>query len=468
MPILEGYTDEEKRRLGLLPDTIEAINAGFPPSPAPIVPEAPVAPQPAPGFDFSGAPPQQDLVVPRALPADRLELAAQGKREGIDREVSATFAGMTDREKEFNRYQKEIGRIRAEDELEESTIMSNIRNRMGDHERKLDEFRSMKVDPNRFFTDPDGSRNWTNTAIASIASAMGAFGAAMTGSPNFAQQIMQKAIDRDIQGQKDNINKKGAEIDESNNLLAQNFRLYKTEQQANLATRAQVGTLYASKLDNIAAGAKDATRLAQLGQIKAGIEEGVVKDTMQLERLTSAEERAESAERRLSRESDAQIGLIEAKKSQITDQEDGGKLKRLPASVVQGIAGLKNANLMLDNLGKDWTDKANNWWSGMSQYFVATDATSYNDRRKPTAQVIGQILEGGKLTDSDFARYMNMLPTAGDGEDRKNNKIKALKELLRIKREGEGRSLTAAGYETRGIGAPAPGSLESLGAVPNR
>jgi hypothetical protein len=69
------------------------------------------------------------------------------------------------------------------------------------------EIRDFQVDPDRLW-----KQKGTAAEIgAAIAQALGAFGAGLTGGPNYAMQIIQTAIDRDIQAQRDDIaNKRGS------------------------------------------------------------------------------------------------------------------------------------------------------------------------------------------------------------------------------------------------------------------
>lgn len=118
------------------------------------------------------------------------------------------------------------------------------------------EYKSGRVDPKRIFSGEGGELRQIGAAIAS---ALGAFGAAMTGSGNFAQQIIQSSIDRDIEAQKEEIRVKGAAADNAlNDLMSRRM----TQGQAEAALRAQM-------LDYSAAVAR--WRQAQYGDENARI-----------------------------------------------------------------------------------------------------------------------------------------------------------------------------------------------------
>jgi len=91
--------------------------------------------------------------------------------------------------------------------LERKKAIEDDYNRMlAATQKERDAAMSAKVDPNRLFHGNGGAAN----AIASaIAVGLGAFGSSLARSPNYAQQIVQAAIDRDVDSQRDQINRKG-------------------------------------------------------------------------------------------------------------------------------------------------------------------------------------------------------------------------------------------------------------------
>lgn len=78
-----------------------------------------------------------------------------------------------------------------------------------------------KVDPGRLFSGPVGAI----AAIgATIGNALAAYGAIKGGSQNFAQQMIQAAIDRDVQAQVDEFNRLGAYADNTYAELMQRYQ----------------------------------------------------------------------------------------------------------------------------------------------------------------------------------------------------------------------------------------------------
>lgn len=82
-------------------------------------------------------------------------------------------------------------------ERERRETMARISQR---YDAAIEEARNARVDPNRFFA----SRGVAGTIGVAIASALGGFGAAMTGGANTAVDVINRAIDRDIAAQEAN------------------------------------------------------------------------------------------------------------------------------------------------------------------------------------------------------------------------------------------------------------------------
>ena len=113
------------------------------------------------------------------------------------------------------------------------------------------DYAEARIDPNRMFRGSDG----TAKAIgAALSSGLGAFGAALTKTPNFAMQLIDSAIERDIRGQEaeiavkrqaaDNaltdLTKSGLTMEQSKGLLRQLQKEYAAKQAATLVAGNQI------------------------------------------------------------------------------------------------------------------------------------------------------------------------------------------------------------------------------------
>lgn len=135
-----------------------------------------------------------------------------------------------------------------------------------------------------------------------------------------------------------------------------------------------------------------------------------------------------------------------------------GDMKNLPASAAEQLGELKTQFSAAEDLYKDWSSKV----GGVSsiggyiqlrggQYVPNTDLASYRDNLRQKAQMIGKALEGGKLTDVDYEKYIHFLPQAGDTTERAQQRIKLLMEEIAKKRANLLESYGQAGYSTGGF-----------------
>lgn len=114
------------------------------------------------------------------------------------------------------------------------------------------------------------------------------------------------------------------------------------------------------------------------------------------------------------------------------------KANSLPTSVKLSLAEMdaaQEAMLKLDaskpKSDGGLYDRAKNW--GAATLGIGEQG-DYQNQLNVAAQIIGGILEGGKLTDPDYARYQRMMPGPGDSGERQESKIKAVWELLQLKK----------------------------------
>lgn len=127
--------------------------------------------------------------------------------------------------------------------------------------------------------------------------------------------------------------------------------------------------------------------------------------------------------------------------------------KQMPASEGAQIGELDAAVATLDDLFADWESNANEefWPDAIAAKLPGTAASRYTDKQKAAAQTVGTILEGGKLGEADLPRYLNLLPSAGDGKERAEAKVKTLKKMLGDKRAAKLNGLGRAGFDVRGF-----------------
>ena len=125
---------------------------------------------------------------------------------------------------------------------------------------------------------------------------------------------------------------------------------------------------------------------------------------------------------------------------------EGGGGKPVTAGDAAKIAELDAADKLIDNAEREYMALASGRGSGLKSYLPFTDARKYDENRANSAQVIGGIIEGGKLTDADFARYTERLPSPFDTNDKAKYKFDQLRKILKEKRNAVVNTLGDVGY----------------------
>lgn len=131
---------------------------------------------------------------------------------------------------------------------------------------------------------------------------------------------------------------------------------------------------------------------------------------------------------------------------------------QLPAGEAAEIAGLEAAQGTLDDLWSAYNTKASEWYSGATQHLPGSKAAQYTDLQKAAAQTIGTIMEGGKLTDADLQKYMKLMPSPSDTDERAAAKKANLEKMLKTSREAKLRGAGQAGFNVKGFPAENSGA----------
>jgi len=138
--------------------------------------------------------------------------------------------------------------------------------------------------------------------FSGLAVAFGSFGASMTGGPNYALQIVNDRVNREIDAQKNEIDKKKGKVTELGRLLQQNENLLGDATAARKLARAQTYTALASEMETRYKGAAlgpqqreaiNALRATAATEM-AGLQKDVV-ETIAARNLVGANERRAQA-----------------------------------------------------------------------------------------------------------------------------------------------------------------------------
>lgn len=156
----------------------------------------------------------------------------------------------------------------------------------------------------------------------------------------------------------------------------------------------------------------------------------------------------------------AQMGFEEAKMK--ANQKGAGE--RITASQASDLGDLSVLKDQARNIGDEWMKIFGKRDQGLAAR-LGSAAASYNPespenifdaQRKEWAQQIGGPLEGGKLSDSDFERYLNnFVPSGFDSKDRAKAKIAAFEKYADSKKTQKIKALKNAGFNLSGFDQPA-------------
>jgi hypothetical protein len=145
----------------------------------------------------------------------------QGEKETKER--LAAIKDLNQQDEELKLAQEERQR---QQRLREEELMAQV-------SAATNEYKSAEVDPDRLFK----KKGTGSKILAALAAGLGAYASAMTGTKNFALDIINSAIDDDIDAQKTEIAQKAGAITEQRNLLNDLIRKGMSDTEAEKAAR---------------------------------------------------------------------------------------------------------------------------------------------------------------------------------------------------------------------------------------
>jgi hypothetical protein len=292
-------------------------------------------------------------------------------------------------------------------------------------ERKaLDDLAKQKKDPQRFFKE----RGTMASIGAGIAVALGAFGAAMTGTRNTALDIINAAVERDLDAQEREIQIKRDKVNMQSNLIARFERMMGDRRQARSLARQHYLQDVAFQIESKAAPQPDE-----------------VKNNAKMNADALRANAAEEAEKRKQRNQQIVKG-----RQPLLGAAGGGE-KQLPASEAEKLGTATAAVDANEDLYKSWEKDASSVWDWLMSFLPATDAAAYEDKRAMAKQVIGSYLEGGVLRKEDEAKYDRYLPEAIDSKARALKKKIELTKLIANRQKAQKKAMQGAGYNVSNI-----------------
>lgn len=324
--------------------------------------------------------------------------------------------------------------IREDAQLKRDARLKEIDGRIASNQQRADklsaDIASSQVDPNHFWA----SKSTGQKVASTIAIILGGLGQGLLRSnSNAVIDLMNKQIGDDIEAQRVNLGKKQS-------LLGDYLKQGNDLQQSRELAAADMKDILAGQLAASAAkfGGPEAQALAQqqAAQLKA---------TAVQQRLGVRAQHMDMAVKQSVLEENAlmmRLKLAAAVAGKPQEQMTAGEASK----VGDMQAGIKAAESL-----REAFKKKTGFFSALTQYIPGTDAKEYRDKLGVVTQLIGGFLEGGKLTDDDYQRYMALMPQPGDGHSRAMEKINTVVEQLGLKRDELLKAQKQAGYNTSGF-----------------
>lgn len=289
-----------------------------------------------------------------------------------------------------------------------------------------------QVDPMRVFSKENGTR-----ALAIFSVVMGTL---HKNGGNFIGMLMQ-LMNKDVQAQREAFKRNQDERSYYGRLLKESNG--DVDLAESKLRHVQMDILKEQATINAQSARNEEVKANAMGAISA-LEQEQAKlknDTM----TRYAQMQASSAAQEAGVRSDMAGRRLQANLAQQSATQAG---RAVTAATAKEVGDLRGAEEMLADLEQNYADNASDFYSALTQYFPHhTRAKDYNDLRASAAQMIGGVMEGGKLADADYGRYYDMLPAPDDSDERAKSKIDNLRRLLRTKRVAGVESLVNAGYD---------------------
>lgn len=170
----------------------------------------------------------------------REKMAQRSETLGTEQEIQANVAA--DRAHEY-------GTQLADQNAKLATARADAQQKLealqGSLDKQRDDFvkTAAKVDPNRML------KSGGNQVMAGLAVALGAFGSAFTHGPNYALQIVNDSLNRDLEAQKAGVEAKREGLSLAQQAYAQKAQLFENKIAAQQAAKADVYDAYAAFMD---------------------------------------------------------------------------------------------------------------------------------------------------------------------------------------------------------------------------
>lgn len=309
---------------------------------------------------------------------------------------------------------------------------------------RLMELENQSPDPNRFWNNKDAGQK----AAAVIAGALFGF----TGQGMQWLQRLDGLVEADIQQQAQELQRKGGllgkQIDVQNNLVAMARQQGLDEAESISAARIAMMNKYATMFEQAAATTGSEAVKTQALANSAILREKMARDMMDMKlKTTEAAQKAALTA--------AQVNHLNAQTFAIGTKtaSDARESQTFKPAQQERISEMLSLGKKIGEMHGKWREQAGSPVSPLTSRLglgmQATDASKWKgSTQKFFAQVIGKPLEGGRMTDADFPKYLEgFIPSADDTKGAAENKTRNLVKYAKDRYTDELRSLYAANVQ---------------------
>lgn len=285
--------------------------------------------------------------------------------------------------------------------------------------------------------------------VGALAIAIGGMVSARGGGPNYALQIVNQGIERDLQEQREQLSRKKETLASYVNDLDRLRVEHKDEDQAAMLYRAQRLEEFRLKLEEVATKYKGTKQASQAAQTIGAIEQQQGQLTQQM-----AQQDAAQRYQQLGIESQVAGQRAASQAAQIKAAMGEPKGKQLSQTTIEKVSELEAGEKQVKDLEDAFSRLGPE--AAITQFFGAfgSEAGGYERSRDiATAQMV-KALSGASATDEEYARVRAMIPEASDTKATARAKFKALRAMFANKRRAFERGLKGSGYDTSGLGNP--------------
>ena len=334
----------------------------------------------------------------------------------------SVLARQTEDETDIRRAYREQEKARIETENVNRQIRAEAKEKAQlDIDEAVGEVVNFKIDPKRFYKG-------TGSAIASaIAVALGEFGSKLAGGPNTALSIINRAVDRDIDVQKTELQNLKYGASAAGNAYKRLLDRHGDAEKAERLAREQALTYVSMQLGEVADKYKVPLQASRLGQLISGIEKQRIANAMTLS----------------DKEFESRIAAAKLRPAKV-----GGKMEQKDTEFFQDMAefydGIGELKADFEAIGGSYANQAMRWaLSGESKekFFqslptylspdFAEKIAKFGERGRLLSKTLSKMKEGGKISDMDLLFYMERMPLSTDNDNMIRYKIGVLETLAR-------------------------------------